>query len=629
MSIFRESSIGSFTRGGQTTLHYIRMVSQVIKQFFVVMIFVNGIIFAAMMFFRTTAYERDVVFSVWLAHFAIWMKHDPSHQIAFELEDGSMVNVKPSVLINNHGIKAMVAEVKREAVLSGYWCMGFNILFLVLGARFITTTGRDQADEEFVRGGALVPASDLKRLVLKKDDVGVATIGGVPIPKHSELAGILLCGGPGTGKSQSIMKMMSEFRSAGQRTIVYDNTGSFIEAFYNPETDIILNPLDARSKPWSVWADAEAVWEYENIAEALIPDRAQGNDPMWALAARKVFVEICKQLKREGRTTNQDLTDALMRLPKDALIEMLKNTEASSLLDKDAVKVIASVRIMMNSFTQCLTYLHDEGTPFSIRKWVADESRKGWIFVSTKTDQKTAIKPLITCWIDIASRAILSMTPDMDRRIRVVIDEVPTLNKLPSLLEMLTNVRKFGGAAVIGFQNYPQLCEIYDTEGANAICEACSTWVILGANGDTTGEWASKGLGKAEVNETSEGLSYGAHEIRDGVTLSKQRRTREIVMSAEITNLPNLRGYLRLGKGYPVGKIEIKYKKYKKVAKEFILREGASDIDVKTRMKMETVVRETVPEQADLGNESESVLSSAVVEKKKKEVPQDDMFTTL
>jgi hypothetical protein len=42
--------------------------------------------------------------------------------------------------------------------------------------------------------------------------------------------------------------------------------------------------------------------------------------------------------------------------------------------------------------------------------------------------------------------------------------------------------------------------------------------------------------------------------------------------------LPDLCGYLRLGRGYPVGQFKLAYKKYKKVAEDFILKPNAGAI---------------------------------------------------
>ena len=64
-----------------------------------------------------------------------------------------------------------------------------------------------------------------------------------------------------------------------------------------------------------------------------------------------------------------------------------------------------------------------------------------------------------------------------------------------------------------------------------SISSNCSNKIILKAGNNETAVWGSKLLGTEEVEQYKEGLSYGAHEIRDGVNLSKNRVEREIALS--------------------------------------------------------------------------------------------------
>src|SRR3546814_15144280 len=76
----------------------------------------------------------------------------------------------------------------------------------------------------------------------------------------------------------------------------------------------------------------------------------------------------------------------------------------------------------------------------------------------------------------------MSMTPDRNRRLYCVIDELPTLQRLPSLGDFLARARKYGGCGILGFQSYPQLEATYGIQDAAAITGYCSTWVALRAN---------------------------------------------------------------------------------------------------------------------------------------------------
>ena len=69
---------------------------------------------------------------------------------------------------------------------------------------------------------------------------------------------------------------------------MFDLTGAYVEAFYNPATDTILNPLDARCPRWSVFDECRDEAEFTAAAEALAlkpnsgepatPSRSRPND---------------------------------------------------------------------------------------------------------------------------------------------------------------------------------------------------------------------------------------------------------------------------------------------------------------------------------------------------------------
>ena len=203
---------------------------------------------------------------------------------------------------------------------------------------------------------------------------------------------------------------------------------------------------------------------------------------------------------------------------------------------------------------------------------VEDEKDDSWLFVTVKADQLPSLRPLITVWLDIAISAIMSLTPDRNRRLYCVIDELPTLQKLPSLSDFLARARKYGGCGILGFQSYPQLNATYGKEDAAAITGYCSTWVALRANDSDTSELISKNLGRVEQVEANEGMSYGVNDMRDGVNLSRMQVTRPLVMDTEVNHLPNLSGFLRFGRNLPVVRFTDRFNLLPTVAPAFIER---------------------------------------------------------
>ena len=166
----------------------------------------------------------------------------------------------------------------------------------------------------------------------------------------------------------------------------------------------------------------------------------------------------------------------------------------------------------------------------------------------------------------------MSLSPDRKRRLYCVIDELPTLQKLPSLSDFLARARKYGGCGILGFQSYPQLEATYGIQDAAAITGYCSTWVAY-ARTTPHRQACQENLGQVEQVEANEGMSYGVNDMRDGVNLSRMQVTRPLVMHTEVTNLPNLSGYLRFGRNLPVVRFADRFNDLPGVAPAFVERE--------------------------------------------------------
>ena len=117
----------------------------------------------------------------------------------------------------------------------------------------------------------------------------------------------------------------------------------------------------------------------------------------------------------------------------------------------------------------------------------------------------------------------------------------------------------------------PRRCAIFTARnGAETISGLCGTRVVFAAPDRDTAQWSADSLGRSEIEEVAEGVSYGADPYRDGVTLMPKRELQSLALPSEITRLPNLTGYLKLPGPFPVARIELKYVKRPKVAPRFV-----------------------------------------------------------
>lgn len=558
MSIFRHDTLGSWTRGGQAIVHNVRMTTQVFYQTFLagLVIWIGGIIWYA--FEKSSEYERFVMFKITQAYFMGDTLPGNATPILFKTPTGQQYWTTPKGLIGS-GVAHKTLAAFETYLLHGALFAGLFALAMLGWAWFyFTRTGRGLGSNQFLRGARFGTVKQVRR-ALWRYAKGSFDIGGVNVPDAFEPEHILICGAPGTGKTNIIVKMLHGIRKRKRRAIVYDTAGTFVEKFYRPGIDVLLNPLDARADCWSPWVDVPRDYHYDQIAESTIPDKT--GDPFWAKAARGTLVAVLRKLAKQERTLVSILLDTLLRSKLKDLAAFAAGTDAAAFISTEGERTSAGIQAELASVMRSFSYLDDTADGFSIRDWVANEKDDSWLFITVKADQLPSLRPLITVWLDIAISAIMSMTPDRNRRLYCVIDELPTLQRLPSLGDFLARARKYGGCGILGFQSYPQLEATYGIQDAAAITGYCSTWVALRANDTPTAKHVSENLGQVEQVEANEGMSYGVNDMRDGVNLSRMQVTRPLVMHTEVTNLPNLMGYLRFGRSLPVVRFEDSYNK--------------------------------------------------------------------
>ncbi len=587
-----KGGLADWIRGSQSIIHEWRMLGQSVLYTLMVS---AGVVFLTTAYFAwagMTVQERHGLRVYAQAGFNIAILSDPTKLVTYKEETGQTWMIR-----SDKFTQSRIARQSKEAMLDGAWtgfCWGASaMLFIILAlVTFFYVAGRDQSSEKFVRGARLADRKQLAKSLRKiKGGAGVLAVNGLSIPRRYEPQHFMFLGASGTGKTQIYMRLLEGVRAAGQKAIVYDINGTFVEKFYSPKSDTILNPLDARSAPWDLWSEVNANTDYDRLAVSLFPDSVHA-EPFWTQAARAVFAAVAQKMMEEAKAldkapSNREFYELLALAPINKLVTYCRNTPAGAFLDKDSEKMTASVRATLATAMKGFGLLRDADSTFSIREFITDEKNKGWLFITSKNDQLAALKGLITLWVDTAVATLLSMDENPDRRIWFSIDEMPSLNKLEALLQMMAQARKYGGAAALGLQSFAQLVEIYGREGAEAITGSCSIWFLLRPNDPMTAKWCSESLGKIEREEAQEGVSVGRHEMRDGRTLQKQRIERPVVLPSELRNLRDMEFYLSLGRGLPIAKGEMKYRQFEKAAAPFKLAENLPDPNKPQPLRLE------------------------------------------
>ena len=578
-------TVGSHTlRGGQTVFHGFRMWGQLLRAgMFVTALAVVG--FPVWHVARDTErYDWYASLMVTLAEAKLALGYRETAGQEVRMRDGRYevmtirdLAASKRALRTRERLRDRVFESALDGALAAAAAMPLFLLLFWIRGRQLNRTRR-------IRGAELATARELRRRVRPahwrlRDAVlarpSPCTIAGVPFPDRAETRHTIVSGTTGSGKTVLISDLVAQIRERGERCVLYDKMGSYTRSFHDPGRDVLLNPLDARSPRWSPFHEARSPRDFDTMAAALIPQQKDTVDPFWVTAARQLFANGAGVLSDRGVTQNGVLVDHLLKTDLTALAEAMEGTVAQSIVDPENPKTALSVRAMLTAHLGALEVLSDDGPPFSIRDWIADEDRGGFLFLTSRADQHASLRGLISTWIEIAVNAMLSLEQDDRRRIWVVLDELPTLHQVPSLQPGLAESRQFGGCFVLGIQVISALRDLYGRNGAETISGLCGTRAVLSAPDEDTARWSAASLGRAEVEEVTEGFSYGANTIRDGVSLTPKRELRPLALASEIMQLPALHGYLRFPGPLPAARIALDYVDRPKRAERFVARKDA------------------------------------------------------
>ena len=421
--------------------------------------------------------------------------------------------------------------------------------------------GESNSSDHIIHGQEVISSKELRKII-KKDNKKHHSynLASIPYPKDAEYRHTIITGSTGTGKTLLISELVKQIRERGDRAIIYDKTGIYTERFMQ-KGDILLNPLDKRSATWSILQEVTDAEDFYNIAASLIPMSNRTEDKFWIASARTVFAEICIKLwQKNPQAKNSELVNILLKQSKSYIEQYLRNTTAINLISGDGNKTAESILGIMSSFTHCLKYLPD-GEAFSLDKWLKQEDGSA-LFLTSHHSKHNAIMPLLVGWLELAITHTLSKPPATKQKTWFIIDEASSLHKIPGLTNALSMARQYGGCFVIGLQSINQFRNLYGNE-ADIIDDLCNNKVILQTGGYASAEYYSKILGEIEIEKTTEGISYGANTMRDGVNISSQKERKRVVNPTAITELKVREGYIKFGNTYPVAKIEIPIIEYK------------------------------------------------------------------
>jgi type IV conjugative transfer system coupling protein TraD len=562
---------GSFVQGGQTQLHKLHMIRQVLwatcKTSLVI-----GILWFCFLIYKNFGWKEFYALAI---YYGACLRDDLSFlpygfldRVGFPFQDGQFHIVSCSWLVRDPAIRHFVIHFQGLLLEKLFYAFLVMLLSFFSLSWFWMTRGKHRQQKKILQGTIVVKPHQLKKLIKRRDRSDLS-LGGVPLLKNRETEHMMIVGTTGTGKSNSLHHLLGQIRARGDRAVIIDTTGSLVSRFYEGDRDKLLNPLDKRSLNWDLWSECKEPYHYTELAQSLIPE--SGSDPIWWTSARRLFVTTAQKLQLKNQQSIKKLLKLSLIDPISKVASFYEGTQVSSFMNVAADKTALSVRSTLGMYTEAFAYLESDQQPFSIRSWVRNElkgekntnnnnsSLNDWLFLSSTIEQRELLAPLLSTWLSIAYKALMGLEESYTRRLWFIVDELPSLNMLPNLPKALAEIRKYGGCFVIGLQNLPQLEELYGVNLTRSMAGLCGTKVVFRTSDAPTAKKLSEFFGEQEILEPAESISFGAHQMRDGVNLAEHRRFQATIPYTNLLNLNNLQAYLQLPGNYPLTKIDFDY----------------------------------------------------------------------
>jgi type IV secretory pathway TraG/TraD family ATPase VirD4 len=394
------------------------------------------------------------------------------------------------------------------------------------------------------------------------------------IPKRAEAQHIEIIGDTGSGKTTLLMQLLRQIQEREEMAIVYDPACEFVQRFYDERRgDIILNPLDRRCPYWGPAEELRRKAEAKAIAASLYQPTSDKKGEFFTETPQKIFAHLLT-----FGPSPQDLVQ-WMSDPQE-IDRRVANTELAQIIAKGAQQqrsgVLASLGLIADSLRMLPTRLQSE-TTWSATEWA--ETRKGWIFITSKATEREALRPLHSLWIDLLVLRLMSAPTDQQKPVWFVLDELASLQRLPQLHTAITENRKSRNPLVLGFQGKAQLEVIYG-HMAEVMLSQPATKIFLKTTEPKAAEWVSNAIGKVEIERMKETHFDGS---RTGRNFSLDRQIEPLVMDSEISGLEDKHAFLKLGNN--VARFSFLYTDLPKKAADFeprTVEDDELDFDPKT-----------------------------------------------
>jgi hypothetical protein len=566
---YRPETKGEDFEGFETWINAFKMKCKMHSRLLLILFLLHIVIFALSLNYTST-YDTTVA-AKWAIANTFQKLSYPHFKMKFPNPDGTIVSSNAGIIASDPWIRSC-AKKELSRIKWNHFKIVIALLlvypFLIMHFKI---RSKKQSNRRYIRGSRIVTREEYLNQVKKRNERVDLPFGSVRMPVSAEPKQTFIIGKPGKGKTVLLSGVLERLKERQEKAIAYDFKGDYVSKFYDPEVDLIFNPLDARSLGWRVMNELETHMDIDAVSASLVPPAPHNSNPYWNDAARDVFAGILHYLFQEGFTHNKEIWN-MVTSETGHIVSCLKETAGGArglkhIEDIDS-KTTSGILSVLMQYAKCFEYMSNNDGNFRIKEWL--NNSKGMIFISNYADVQETLRPILSLFIDLLARRLLSLPDNPEFKTFFLLDEFGTLQRLPTIIKLLTLSRSKGGCVFLGIQDFGQIDDIYNKENRQTIINSCSNTVAFSLSGDAA-NIAANAIGPVEYIEINKVKSMGVSDYRDGISLNEQKRKELLFLPSDLSNLKDLRGIVRFA-NYDYILSDWNYKEYEPRNEPLVLR---------------------------------------------------------
>lgn len=392
------------------------------------------------------------------------------------------------------------------------------------------------------------------------DDTGIM-LGGVRLPTVSFTTNTAIVGTVGSGKSVTMGLIAREVLpkigsiDSDKRALIYDASKSWVgtlEQLGIPH--IITNPFDSRCRPWDIAKDIVTDADAMALAEILVPKPEGLKDPYW-IEITQICVSAVVRYFNTSAPGNWTFRDLVIGLRDQALIikmcqddpQLLHYSKATG-SENTAANIYSSLITNMQKYELVAALWHKAETELGNKPFSLEED---WLFSSSvlllgrSTTSELPLQALNNILFKRIGQLMMEELPEVDEpNTWIFLDELGSLGKLDFLKIAATELRKYGGALVVGFQSITQLRDNFNDKVTNTILGQFDQVAGLRLSDEPTETWLRGVFGRVRFKEKQISES-SSKEGGKNLTVSYRRGEEDVLLKGEMNSIPPFKPKLK------------------------------------------------------------------------------------